>query len=271
MISKKKIISKIILTNKNIYKSSNNIVSKNFDTIKKEDLKNILLEDSLIQDKFIVLITSCHKNINRKNKLLERFNKLGLPYFIIYGNKDIEYGVVKNPLFEVKDLNKGVSKPRSLELHINVSDHYEGLTFKNFYAIKYIYENYPNINILKMDDDTEILDYITFKNYLRIFIKNEYDYAGNYQLGNRCQLNYHFGKCKSEDWNKTLYKGTLNANFCSGGCFLLSNNSIKLIIEYINKNSLINEIYDDKLIGDILLNKVKPIYFNFLNEKIIKW
>jgi hypothetical protein len=242
--------------------------------------KLILNEINSIEDKFIVLITSCHKNMNKRNILINRFNKLGLPYFIIYGNPEMEYGKIGEPLYQIKNLANAKSASNGVnqienELHINVSDHYDGLTFKNFYAINYIYQNYPNVNILKMDDDTEILDYLTFKNYLKIFVKNKYDYAGNYNDKPRGR-GVHCGRSKDESWNKNTYKGNIVKDFCSGACTLLSNNSIKYISEYfINENNrkmVLNEIYDDRLFAGILqIYNIRAVHFNFYLDKTIKW
>jgi len=139
-------------------------------------------------------------------------------------------------------------------LNLNCNDYYEGLPEKVMKTLQFInnnilFQDYKYI--CKFDDDIIINKLFN--------INNLFDYCGCILITGYRQ--WHIGKCsKNNIYNTTPYKG-IYVPFCSGGMgYILSNNSISILVKDKNYK---NEIYEDVYIAKILhKNKIYPTYLN---------
>lgn len=219
-----------------------------------------------LSNDFVIIITSCQKFKNKEGDIHKRFQPFGVPYYILYGNPELNYGF---PNYKKKwwELNN-----HSLEME--VCDAYESLPFKICSGLKFVQEKHPNSFVLKTDEDVEILDFNTIFQYLQAIKQNNMNYVGNYIKTDVVQTDYHFGKCKSKKWNTTRYHGKLIGGWCCGGFYTLSPFARDTVLKYYddpkNKKDILKEIYEDKFIGDILFrNKIEAISIPI--KKYVKW
>lgn len=190
--------------------------------------------------KLLVLIFSCKKYLSRINKLksigyLDSLDKKNINYLIIIGDEKI---------YEEYVLNNNI-------LTLKVDDSYKGFPYKVIKTYNLINNLYDYDYIIKTDDDCLLnIDKIQ-KNF--DYIK-KYDYIG--RLNNfKEQYNPNYKGLN----NKSEYLGPY-MNGATG--YVLSKQAIKTIVNYKEQTNklLLNELYEDKLIGDILrLNEYKFI------------
>jgi hypothetical protein len=180
-------------------------------------------------------------NASFKDKYIERYNKL-LEYLKTFNNN---YLII---------LCGNETKKENNILYVKCNDYYEKLPKKMILAFEWIYKNTLYTHIYKVDDDF-------YNNINKIFLC---DYYGNKEI-KRINNKYHFGKCENKKINKEEYMGTYTNPYAAGGYgYILSRESIFILLN--NKNYIINELYEDKAIGDVLFkNNIK-----LKNNKLIK-
>lgn len=181
------------------------------------------LEIKLINNSILYLINASIKDeyIDRYKNLLEYLKNFNYNYLIV---------LCGNETFREDNI-----------LYVNVKDYYENLPKKMILAYEWVYKNTMYTHIYKVDDD--------FYNY-KIKVNNNYDYYGN-KLINRINRTYHYGKCTNEYLNNTPYNNEFIFKYAAGGYgYILSRNAIFILLN--NKNYIINELYEDKAIGDVL-------------------
>lgn len=136
-----------------------------------------------------------------------------------------------------------------LLLSARIEDTYEKLPIKVFTGLKYIYEKYNPIGIIKFDDDIVINDFNYIINYIK---SNSSDYSGV------------TGKLYTDRPPKIKKKlCTLGCNherddsgFAFGWIYYLSNKSIKILLD--NYDLCNSHCVEDYLVGKILLsNNIK--------------
>lgn len=190
--------------------------------------------------KLLVLIFSCKKYLSRGDKLknigyLDSLDKKNINYLIIIGNEKMseEYILQKNILT------------------VKVDDSYKGFPYKVIKTFNLINKLYSYDYIIKTDDDCLLnIDKI----------QDNYDYIKKYDYIGR--LN-NFKHQYNPNWNGLNNKSKYLGPYMNGATgYVLSKKAIETIInnkEQTNK-LLLNELYEDKLVGDILrLNGYKFI------------
>lgn len=188
----------------------------------------------------LVLIFSCKKYRNRidilkRNGYLKHLNENGLDYLVVTGDENIEED------FKLDEKNHS--------LIVKEKDTYEGLPYKvvkTFYTINKIF----NYNfIVKSDDDCMI--------NAKKLIDNKDKYKGEDYIG---RLN-NFENTYNPNWNGLKNRSKYYGPYMNGGTgYILSKGALKTIATSIKKNTelLKDELYEDKLIGDILrINGIK--------------
>jgi len=133
-------------------------------------------------------------------------------------------------------------------LYLNCPDTYEHLPKKAYQFLKYAYENLDFDYIFKCDDDT----YVRIDQLLQHDFKGE-DYIGCTVAGDgHLSRNYHVQKVNDPQFRKP-YKGEFLGPFASGGAgYILSKKAVEKIIHYPDKKRIENELYEDKVVGDIM-------------------
>lgn len=170
----------------------------------------------------IIVVFSCQKNKYRHEHYKNYLNELN--YLIVEGghNKD-----------ELKDKM----------LLLDVEDNYKSLPKKVLKAYTFIYNNYKNVNILKIDDDS----YLDVKKLQKI--KFNFDYGG--LVYNDCYKNIKY-------------------KFAFGGGYYLSNKALGILIKNFNINT---ELQEDKAVGYSLMPFINELKVcnngNHLNEENI--
>jgi hypothetical protein len=186
--------------------------------------------------KLIIVILSCEKCIDRRNAIRETWLK----------NCDIEaYFLIGRP-----------GKPAELlgdTIYVDCEDTYIAHTYKMIafyeYAHKYLDFDY----IFKCDDDT----YVDIETLLKLPY-DQYHYLGflRYSFS---EQNDKFGKWRKyhykavEPHRRTPYLGKVIGPWAFGGSgYFLSNDAIKCIIND-DKQLMKDELFEDKMIGDMMI------------------
>jgi hypothetical protein len=228
-------IDKINNTNKEIsklfikYKIYLNKVSK-----KKKNNNIILLHSN--KKKLLYLVLCCDNKpiyIDNQKKVIEMLENAKVDYLLLKGNT------------ETTNYNKDIKT-----LFVDVVDVYENLPIKIYKGYEWVYNNTDYNFVYKIDDNFIFTD----KNK----VSNEmYDYYGNYLVKN-LDRRWHFGKCANNELNNLEYAGKFIAPYAAGGFgYILSRKSLETLLK--NKEFFYdkNEIYEDKIVGDILYkNKI---------------
>ena len=217
--------------------NSNNI-EKIFQNNNKRILNLNSLEIKLINNSLLYVINASikEKYIERYNLLLKYLENFHSNYLIILCGEE--------------------TKKENNILYIKCKDCYENLPNKMILAFEWIYKNTLYTHIYKVDDDF-------FNNTNKI---NFCDYYGNKEIS-RINKTYHFGKCENSKLNMKEYTGSYTNPYASGGYgYILSRKSIFILLN--NKNYIINELYEDKAIGDVLYkNNIKLQKYNKVKNK----
>jgi GR25 family glycosyltransferase involved in LPS biosynthesis len=194
----------------------------------------------------LYFILVCDKNIDKWDKIKKKMEENKIEnYLFIKGDSEITY---------IDDENK--------TLYLNVKEKYENLPNKVIEGIDWIVKNTNCKYIYKIDDDHNINKYPLIDNYYY------YDYYGNFTVDEKTYFpTWHNNKCDNNELNIKENEKFKN-NYAAGGYgYLLSRKSMEIISN--NKNYNNNEIYEDKLMGEILYNN--EIYVNKINKpNIIK-
>ena len=189
----------------------------------------------------LILIFSCKKYISRILKLkkigyLDYLTRKNMNYLIVIGDECMseEYRLRKNVLT------------------VKVDDSYKGFPYKVIKTFNLIHELYTYDYVIKTDDDCLLninkiqdnFDYIKKHDYIGRLNNFKHQYNPNYNGLNN---------------SKSKYLGPY-MNGATG--YILSKKAIETIMNYKEQTNklLLNELYEDKLVGDILrLNGYKFI------------
>jgi hypothetical protein len=202
--------------------------------IKQDDLELINKNSHL--DNIIVLIISCEMRKKRQGIIrstwLQQLRILEIPYLFIIGNNHT------NPTRIIGDV-----------LEVDTNDYYEGLPEKIIKCLEYIYNHTNYSYIYKIDDDCILqplwLSHIVLKGHYIGITKS---------IDTKFNRLWHQGKCLNKKINNTPYPlnrihlNTYHAKGESG--YFLSREAIKCLLNH--KQYIISDLYEDKVIGDIL-------------------
>lgn len=220
--------------------------------LSKYDIK-IIDPDRYVKDQnlnnMLFMFVTCRKPqyADRRTYLYNFVKTFNYKYIIVEGDSDT--------LFFDSDNNV---------LHINIEDIYENLPQKIIKAYEWIYKLSNNItHIYKVDDDfcDKILNFVP-ANF------SEYNYYGNFIVESLINT-WHQGKCDSKILNNTIYSKDFIGPYAGGGFgYILSKKTLKILIN--NKDEIINSLYEDKAIGDVLyVNNIRLNVAEFVNTSRI--
>jgi hypothetical protein len=250
-------LNKINKNNLEIEKKKNNLeIEKKENNLEIEN--NLEMEKKKIElknTKILYLVLCCDNKpiyINNQKRIIEMLENAKVNYLLLKGNTE---SVIYN------EENK--------TLFVDVVDVYENLPIKIYKGYEWIYNNTEYDYVYKIDDNFVFTD----KN--KLSSNKMYDYYGNFLVKN-LDRKWHFGKCNNDELNNLEYTGKFIAPYAAGGLgYILSRKSIEILIN--NKDLFKDkyEIYEDKIVGDILYNNkifvVNNLYYNHnKNTSIIK-
>ena len=207
-------------------------------------IKKIKIQNSIV---FLIVASKKEEYIERYNLLLKYLETFNHKYFILLSGEE--------------------TKIEENNIYVNIPDIWENLPKKIITGLELIYNNTYYTHIYKVDDN--------FMN-LNINLNDDIfktDYYGNYLIRN-FKRDYHFGKCNDDDLNKLPYENDFLHTYAAGGYgYVLSRKSLYVLIN--NKDYIMNEIYEDKAMGDVLFsnnifvnkNKYEKINYTKTEEK----
>jgi hypothetical protein len=224
---------------------------------------------ALMSDEMCVGILSYPNSINRLNHFMNiyrnHFINRNIKYYIIYADPNI-------PNYYKLDEEKNI-------IYVKTEECYEYLSKKLVLFYKYIYENTSYGYIAKVDERCKI-------NIQWMVDHPRIDYCGDILYGG-INDRWHFGKCKYDYNNHTRldfrhklneynFKGTISnlenkmwditrILYCNGGAgYIISRNSIRYILQYIDHILNLSNSYEDLLFGQLLyLNDIKAVKYTF--------
>ena len=132
-------------------------------------------------------------------------------------------------------------------LYVDAPDTYEHLPHKTYKFIEYIHNHTFYSHVFKVDDDC----YVNIDNLLKCDFDN-YDYMGNV-AGHEDDLdrNWHLGKTANSNIGE--YQGVHNGCWANGASgYFLNRYAMQKLLEYDNYEEIALELYEDKLVGDLL-------------------
>ncbi|NEO58610.1 MAG: tetratricopeptide repeat protein [Okeania sp. SIO3B5] len=181
----------------------------------------------------IIGILTCQKYQHKQQAIrdtwLHEVIKHNIPYFFIIGKPS------SRTYFE-GDI-----------LYVDAPDSYEHLPRKVYKFFEFVYNQTSYSHAFKIDDDC----YLNVPAFLKCEFEN-FDYMGKI-AGNNDNLDrwWHLGKCNDLDIGE--YTGNYYGNWANGAMgYFLSRNAMKSLVEYPNVEHIALELYEDKMIGDIL-------------------
>jgi hypothetical protein len=194
------------------------------------------------QQKVVVGIISCMKNADKietiRQTWAQSLKKVGIPYFFVIGDSQLEKPLVKGDL-----------------LYVPTNDYYENLPEKVSLFYEYIHDNTDFDFLFKIDDDCYLNVEKTFKSD---YWKHDY-YGKIIGLDPKGLLpDWHFGKCDDPALNGTPYWKPYVGPWCGGGYgYFLSRKAMKIVRD--NMTEISDDLYEDKAIGDVLrMNGILP-------------
>jgi len=243
------LIDKIKITNKEIsklFKKYKIYLNKIYKV--KEKTNNIVLKTN---KKILYLVLCCENKpiyIDNQRRIIEMLENAKVNYLLLKGNSE---SVIYNK--------------ENKTLFVDIVDVYENLPVKIYKGYEWVYYNTDYNYVYKIDDNFIFTD----KNKIPYEM---YDYYGNFLVKN-LDRKWHFGKCANNELNNLEYTGKFIAPYAAGGFgYILSRKSLEILLK--NKEFFYdkNEIYEDKIVGDILYkNKifvVNNFYYNPKNSMI---
>ena len=190
----------------------------NFNKIKKVNVENSIV--------FLILASKKEEYIDKYNNLLEYLKTFNYDYFILLSGQE--------------------NKIDNNIIYVNFEDNWENIPKKVITAFEILYNKCYYSHIYKVDDN--------FMN-VNINLSDEIfkkDYYGNYLIRN-FKRDYHFGKCKDNELNNLEYENDFIHTYAAGGYgYVISRAALYILIN--NKQYIMNEIYEDKAIGDVLFS-----------------
>lgn len=195
-----------------------------------------------------MLILSCEKYKNRRNEQMKNMHMCPFIYKYFVGKR--------NNIYNMHDpqINPDI-------VYLDCEDNYESLVLKRELAMKWIIDNYPNVNHIFKTDDDIVFDFSKLFEFYRTILKYKINYGGHLVTTYTDASTYHNGKCDSNELNNKSMKIKPFTKYCSGGGYFISVSLSKHII----KDSSIpkNTIFEDYEVGEYLNSKgVYPISLN---------
>ena len=190
----------------------------------------------------VICIYTCTKNNDKQQAIrdtwLKEVIKNEIPYFFVVG-KPSDQSYIEGDI-----------------LYVDAPDTYEHLPRKTYKLFEFIHNHTFYSYAMKVDDDC----YVNVNSLLRCNFETQ-DYTGKI-LGTAGELdkNWHIGKTSDPNYGEYAgeYKGTW-ADGASG--YFLNRYAMKKLLEYSNHKEIGFELYEDKLVGDILREfDIKPIH-----------
>jgi|694.fasta_scaffold26737_8 hypothetical protein len=138
-------------------------------------------------------------------------------------------------------------------VYLPCKDEYEFLPIKVLLMFDWISKNKKFDYVFKTDDDI-IFNFQKLQELYNFVSSNDIKYAGNFISTNPYWSDYHKDKCDDEIKNYLFL--VQKCQYCSGGGYFLSNDTVQTIIE---KNTDYNKITQTELLEDYFIGR-------FLNE-----
>jgi hypothetical protein len=226
-----------------------------------DDKEYIPIDKDIFKDRNILLILACEREFykNRLDNNMETFDFFKKHNFVIVY------------LYAKKDINTALLYINSVDdysLYVPCEDTYEFLTFKMQYAFDYFSDKSCN-GILKIDDNTQILDKKVFINDILPLIKTN-DYFGIVTVSFQ-NTSFIYDKRFTEKTLKRLrYISTEKIIYYGGPFYWVSSKAI----EEISKKVL-EFIYEDVSVGYIMNNNIELVKpensLEFFFKKVVGW
>ena len=211
--------------------------ARELQTIPSQDVPNA--DDVLTQmsDRGLVIcIYSCQQNQHKQKAIrdtwLKKVIQHNIPYFFVIGKPSSQSYVEKDILY------------------VDAPDNYEHLPQKTYKLFEYIHNQTFYSYAFKVDDDC----YLNVEALLESGFENQ-DYTGKvlHNAQNLLKTRYH-SKLFARD--RGQYKGSW-ADGSSG--YILNRYAMQKLLQYPKPEHISGEIYEDKLVGDILReSKIEP-------------
>ena len=189
----------------------------------------------------VICIYTCAKNKDEQQAIrdtwLKEVIKHNIPYFFVIGQPSSRSYVEGDILY------------------VDAPDTYEHLPRKTYKIFEYIYNYTFYSHVLKIDDDC----YVNVDNLLQCGFE-KYDYMGKV-AGYVDDLDRNWHEGKTFDPNIGEYTGEHKGTWANGASgYFLNRYAMRKLLEYPNHKEIAFELYEDKLIGDILREfKIEPI------------
>lgn len=190
-----------------------------------------------------MLVLSCEKFKDRRLK--QDLNGSIFPYKYFIGNPNLKEPIIKDDI-----------------VYLNCRDDYEFLIEKVQHAVRWVLNNYPNIEyILKVDDDVRF-DFTKLASVFELITKKKIDYGGLVQNLRPHYSRFHFGKCTYQSYNDAIY--LLNScSYTAGPAYFVSKKSGLLMMTAKDFST----IYEDYEFGRLLnSNNIYPVSLDIKNN-----
>jgi tetratricopeptide (TPR) repeat protein len=189
------------------------------------------VKDNLADNSLVICIITYEKYKNKqqtiRNTWLQEVIKRNIPYFFVIGKPDTESYVDGDILY------------------VKAGDYYENLPQKTYELAKYIYTYTKYQYLFKVDDDC----YININNLLRCNFSSKH-YMGVIIIGGG-NREWHIGKTHNPYIGK--HTGDFTGSYLGGALgYFLSRYAMEKIYDYPHLDYIESELYEDKLLGDIL-------------------
>ena len=196
---------------------------------------------------FMFVTCNRQKYMTRREYLYNFLKTFNHRYIVVEGGSD--------KLFFNNDTNV---------LTVDINETYENLPKKVMRAYEWIYNQFDNItHVYKADDNfcDRVLNFIP-ANF------STYNYYGNFIVETLINT-WHQGKCDDEILNNTVYNKHFISPYAGGGYgYILSRAAIKILVD--NKDDILDDIYEDKAIGDVLYaNNIRYNISEFVDKTTI--
>ena len=181
----------------------------------------------------IMGILTCQKYQHKQQAIpdtwLQEVIKHNIPYFFIIGRPSSRTYVEGDILY------------------VDAPDSYEHLPRKVYKFFEFVYNRTSYSHAFKIDDDC----YLNVPAFLKCGFENV-DYMGKIAgADENLDRGWHIGKCDDPDVGE--YSGNYHGNWANGAVgYFLSRNGMKSLVEYPNVEHTALELYEDKMMGDIL-------------------
>ncbi len=196
-------------------------------TLARDKKENIKLPDVIIG------ILTCQKYKHKQQAIrdtwLQEVIKHNIPYFFIIGRPSSRTYVDGDILY------------------VDAPDSYEHLPRKVYKFFEFVYNHTSYSHAFKIDDDC----YLNVPAFLKCGFENV-DYMGKIAgADDNLDRGWHIGKCDDSDIGE--YTGNYHGNWANGAAgYFLSRNAMKNLVEYPHVEHTALELYEDKMMGDIL-------------------